>query len=187
MGGNECVDTLLTSGINQNKRFIIEADVYAPDDECVIGITRGHWNGLMNASGGFFFGIGHSIDAYFWFVEGEGRRPDRQYLTDEELSKIQSHEMNVKFVEGYEIEDVLMFFNGVETNVESEMIIVSYKEDGHNWLCYTEGSATQIKNVKIYDRDTEETLSIMLPAENENGEKGLYCTVRNIFLPIQTL
>lgn len=187
MGGNECVDTLLTSGINQNKRFIIETDVYAPDDDCVIGITRGYWNSFMNASGGFFFGIGYGIDAYFWFVEGEGRRPDRQYLTDEELSKMQSHEMNVKFVEGYEIEDVLMFINGVESNVETENLITSSKEDGHNWICYTEGSATQIKNVKIYDRDTEETISIMLPAENENGEKGLYCTVRNIFLPIQTL
>lgn len=42
-----------------------------------------------------------------------------------------------------------------------------------------------IYNIKIYDTESNE-ISNMIPHE-ENGQKGLYCTVRNIFLPVQTI
>ena len=48
------------------------------------------------------------------------------------------------------------------------------------------GSNTNIiiYNIKIYDTEGNE-ISNMIPHE-ENEEKGLYCTVRNIFLPVQS-
>lgn len=46
-------------------------------------------------------------------------------------------------------------------------------------------TATKIYECFFYDTEGNE-ISHMIPHE-ENGEKGLYCTVRNIFLPIQTL
>ena len=42
-----------------------------------------------------------------------------------------------------------------------------------------------IYNIKIYDTESNE-ISNMIPHE-ENGQKGLYCTIRNIFLPVQSI
>ena len=47
-------------------------------------------------------------------------------------------------------------------------------------------TSLKIKYWKIYDENNN-LISNMLPAQKEDGVQGLYCSIRNVFLPIETL
>lgn len=53
------------------------------------------------------------------------------------------------------------------------------------WVFSWPKTTTKIYECFFYDTEGNE-ISHMIPHE-ENGQKGLYCTVRNIFLPVQTI
>jgi hypothetical protein len=86
------------------------------------------------------------------------------------------------------------------SNVEPEIIIngenveISGIEESDWWIgggwaenvCFGgESISLKIYDCKLYDKNENE-ISHMIPHE-ENGQKGLYCTVRNIFLPVQSI
>lgn len=89
------------------------------------------------------------------------------------------------------IKDVTLdFHNETATcNGESTVLEVSlgylYSEWVNNFLVYSwPKTTTKIYECFFYDTEGNE-ISHMIPHE-ENGQKGLYCTVRNLFLPVQT-
>ena len=76
--------------------------------------------------------------------------------------------------------------NGERRDLEESYDIWMFAGEGgdaylHGWY----STAIKIYECSLYDTDGNE-ISHMIPHE-ENGQRGLYCTVRNIFLPIQTI
>lgn len=91
----------------------------------------------------------------------------------------------IEVIENTTNETTIIKINGNEF-VGDEVYEITNEENKDRWRISSINKDTKVLKFKIYNKETNELVSELIPSENVDGKEGMYCTVRNIFLPVQS-